>query len=352
MKVMFGVFDWGLGHATRDLPIIEELLRKGHSVDIIATGRGLALLQKRFGKKCKYFDVPSVKNPYTKTRFFTVSFIRYAPEMVRSLYRSRKISEEIIRKGKYDVVISDCRYDVYDTPKNSFLINHQLRFITFAGAQRIAEKWLATRQHKYKYIIVPDFAKDDLTGELSHNLKSVDPSRVKYIGILSQLQKKAVKKDIDYFISISGPEPQRTLLEEKILPKIKHLKGKIVIALGIPEKKFVKTKKNVTIHSFLDSKQQETMMNRAKMIITRSGYTTMMELCELDVKNALLIPTPGQTEQEYLADIYTLRNQFYHVTQYDLDLVRDVALARKFSGFKQKLKTKDSVAKVMKLIGA
>jgi UDP-N-acetylglucosamine:LPS N-acetylglucosamine transferase len=106
------------------------------------------------------------------------------------------------------------------------------------------------------------------------------------------------------------------------------------------------------VYSFLNARQQEEIMCRSKMVITRSGYTTIMELYELDIKHALLIPTPGQTEQEYLADLYEKRGQYHHVTQYRLKIRKDIKAARKFKGFKQQGTTKDSVKKFMKIIGA
>lgn len=353
MKILFGVFDWGLGHATRDYLIIEELLRRENKVDIISTGRALKVLRKRFGKRCRYFDVPSIHPPYTKSRFFTISFIKNIPKMSSTLKKARKITEKIIGNGKYDKIISDCRYDVYDTKENSYLINHQVRFKSLPVAQVITEFWLAKRMNKYRYILVPDFEEENLTGKLSHNLRFVKKSKIRYVGILSHIKMTEIKKDIDYFISLSGPEPQRTILEEKVISQCKKLKGKIVIAAANPERNDEIIKNNnvrIEIFGFLESKKQQEFMNRAKFVITRSGYTTVMELCELGVKKALLIPTPGQTEQEYLADLYEKRSQFHHVSQNKLNLEDDIKKAEKFSGFSQKGSTKDSVKNIMRAI--
>jgi predicted glycosyltransferase len=351
MKILFGVFDWGLGHATRDIPLIEELLRTRNTVHIISTGRALALLRKHFGRRCEYFDVPSVGNPYTKTSFLTLSFIAFTPKMVTNLRRAHKITAKIIARERYDKVISDCRYDVYDTPDNSYLINHQVRFKSFPGCQATAELLLSHMQAHYKYIIIPDFAKHDLTGMLSHDLTFIPESRIRYIGILSQVRKLRCRKDIDCFISISGPEPQRTLLEKRILEQAGSLRGNVVIALGKPEQKRCEHRGNATIHSFLDAREQERMMNRAKFIVARPGYTTVMELNELGIRHALFIPTPGQTEQEYLADLYEKRGEFHHVSQHKLDLANDIAAAKGFSGFSRTGKTADAVRQFMEIIG-
>lgn len=348
MRILFGVFDWGLGHATRDMPIIEELLKK-NSVDIISTGRALQVLKAGFGKRCRYFDVPSVYPPYPKSNssgVFVLKFSVYIPRMISDLKKARKISSKITDKG-YDRVISDCRYDVYDKPENSFLINHQLKFKS-PVFESIAERFLASVMSHYGCILVPDFPGRELTGELSQNPKF--KGRVEYIGILSQLKKTKQKEDIDYFFSVSGPEPQRTLFEKKVLEQVKELKGRIVIAGGNPDFSKKHFKQNIKFFSFLNTKQQQDIMNRATVIVSRSGYTTVMELAELEKKKVLLIPTPGMTEQEYIADLYEEEGFWHHAHQNKLNIIKDLDDTKDFKGFKARWKTKDSVKKIINLI--
>jgi len=348
MKILFGVFDWGIGHATRDIPLITELL-KTNEVHVLSTGRALKLLKDYFASRCTYYDVPSVYPPYTRTRFFELTFALLLPKMIRSLQYARKKSREIIAAG-FDKVISDCRYDVYDTPDNSYLINHQVRFKTPFGAERILEKLLASKMQKYKYVLVPDFEKQSLSGRLSHDLRYVHKDKIKYIGILSHLKKLDVAEDIDYFISISGPEPQRTVLQKKMIELAGQLEGKVVIAGGIPESTATSSRGNVQFYSFLNAERQEDMMNRAKFIIGRPGYTTVMEIAELGKKRALFVPTPGQTEQEYLADYYEKRNFFHCVSQYRLQLKKNVEESKDFTGVVPLWKTEQSVKEFMKAV--
>lgn len=350
MKVLFGVFDWGIGHATRDIPLITELL-KTNEVHILSTGRALKLLKDYFAGRCTYYDVPSVYPPYTKTRFFQVTFALFLPKMIRNLQYARKKSREIVAGG-FDKVISDCRYDVYDTPDNSYLINHQVRFSTPFGAERIFERLLAQRMQKYKYVIVPDFEKQSLSGRLSHDLRYVNKDRIKYIGILSHLKKLNVAEDIDYFISVSGPEPQRTVLQKKMIEMSGQLDGRVVIAGGIPESTATRSSDNLRFYSFLNAEQQESMMNRAKFIISRPGYTTVMELAELDKKRALFLPTPGQTEQEYLAGYYEKQGYFHSVSQYNLKLKKAIEETKKFGGYSPLWKTEQSVREFMKVMAS
>jgi uncharacterized protein (TIGR00661 family) len=350
MKVLFGVFDWGIGHATRDIPLITELL-KTNEVHILSTGRALKLLKDYYADRCTYYDVPSVYPPYTRTRFFQVTFALFLPRMVRNLQNARKKSREIVAGG-FDKVISDCRYDVYDTPDNSYLINHQVRFSTPFGAERIFEKLLARRIQKYKYVIVPDFEKQSLSGRLSHDLRYVNRNKIRYIGILSQLEKLHIAEDIDYFISVSGPEPQRTVLQKKLIEVSGQLEGNVVVAGGIPESTSTHSSENLRFYSFLNAEQQADMMNRAKFIISRPGYTTVMELAELDKKRALFIPTPGQTEQEYLADYYEKQGYFHSVSQYNLKLKKAIEDSQKFGGYRPLWKTEQSVCEFMKVMAS
>jgi len=350
MKILFGVFDWGIGHAIRDIPLIDELL-KDNEVHIISTGRALKIVRDHFKDRCLYYDVPSVHPPYTKTRFFKVKFTLLGLTMLRSLSDARKSSQEIVGRG-FDKVISDCRYDVYDTPQNSYLINHQLRFKTPFGAERVFEKWLASRMKRYRYILVPDFEQKSLSVRLSHDLRYLQADKIKYIGILSHISKLDVPEDIEYFVSLSGPEIQRKLLEDKIISQLDQLEGKIVIAGGNPESDSNRVYEKFECYGFLGAKQQENFMNRAKFVVARAGYTTVMELVELNKKRVLLLPTPGQPEQEYLADYYEKKKYFHHVSQYRLKLRDDIEKSKQFEGFDPPWKTQESVKRFMQVINS
>ena len=350
MKILFGIFDWGLGHATRDIPLITELL-KNNEVHILSTGRALKLAQGYFGSKCTYYDIPSIYVPYTKTPFFKTKFAISVPLMVRTLRKARRKSKKIIDQG-FDKVISDCRYDVYDRKDNSYLINHQLRFSTPIGTERFVERWLALRMRKYKYVIVPDFDQPNLSGRLAHNLRYQNRDRIKYIGILSHVRKKDVTENIDYFISISGPEPQRSIFYKRIMAQVDQLDGNVVIAGGNPDNIDTSSRENLIIYSFLNSKQQEDVMNRSRFIISRPGYTTVMELAELNKKSVLFLPTPGQSEQEYLADYYEEQKYFHHVSQYRLKLIEAIESSKEFRGFTPPWKTEQSVRNFMEAINS
>jgi len=351
-KVVFGVFDWGLGHATRCKPLAQALLKAGCTVDFISTGRAIKVLKEHFGNRCEYHDVPSVTSPYTASEHFVLNFIINGPKMLKSLKRARAISKVIIEEGGYDLVISDCRYDVYGEEKRSYLINHQLRFAAPVGAEMFAEAWLAHRMGKYRKVIVPDYeGKDNLTGRLSHKLNFIKRRKIEYIGHISHIERKKCKKDIDYLISLTGPEPQRSLLEEMIFAQVRELEGSVIIAGGNPDTDKPKIPGNVTYHPYLGTEEMCDCLNRCKCFISRSGYTSMMELAEVGVREALLVPTPGQTEQVYLGKYYRKRGYFHSVKQKNLSLHADVKEAERGDGFSPEWDSRQSVKNFLSVVG-
>ncbi|MBX4196664.1 hypothetical protein KW805_03685 [Candidatus Pacearchaeota archaeon] len=350
MKILYGVFDWGLGHATRSISLINALLKKKHKVHIVTTGRALKILERSFGKKCIYYDIDPKGIPLSITPFFTINYMLSTPRMILGLWRSRKQIRDIIYREHFDKVISDARVDVYDKKDNSYIINHQIRFKTFFGARIIGEFILSMFMKRYKYLIVPDFEEPNLSGVLSHNTLFSSAKRIKYIGILSHLRKRHGREDIDYLISLTGPEQYRISLEKSILPQLSSLNGKIVVAGGKPEEEKEITYGKITFYSHLTTEKQEEIMNRAKFIISRSGYTTVMEIVELGKKKVLFIPTPGQTEQEYLANLYERRGLFHHVHQRKIDLKNDIEKSKGFKGFTPPWKTKETIEKFMQVV--
>jgi len=328
MKVLFAVCSWGLGHATRDLPLIQRMIEAGHNVTVVGTGRSLNLLRKELGKSCRFLDIPDYSSPYSEKGFLVAKFVGYLPVYIEEIVREHRKIKKLVRKDGYERIISDNRFGAYDSTIPSYFISHQLRFIP-PWRVKIFER--ATEGFNYSF---------------KRNFKD---GKVEYLGILSSLRKLEVKEDIDYFISLSGPEPQRTILERKLLKQAPLLKGKVVIALGKPEEYKEEVRGNIRIISFLDREKQEEIMNRAKLVIARPGYTTLMELAFLG-KKALLIPTPGQTEQIYLASYHRSKGNFYSVDQDELDLVRDVERAKQYKGISYEEAGESAVDKFMRTV--
>ena len=204
---------------------------------------------------------------------------------------------------------------------------------------------------RYAGVIVPDYKEDDLSGDLSHNLKKIDEKKIHYVGVLSDFNKRDVKKDIDYLISITGPEPQRSIFERKILSKVDDLDGNIVITLGKSEKKGNIKNKDIKTYSFVSKKEREDLLNRAELVISRSGYSTILDLAVIGTK-ALMTPTPGQIEQEYLSRYHNKKKTFYSVNQEKIDLIRDSEIAKKYSGIKRKCDVENTVENIIEIVNS
>jgi predicted glycosyltransferase len=190
------------------------------------------------------------------------------------------------------------------------------------------------KYHKnYLKVIIPDLP-DSNQGLLSGSLSRLPRISVEYTfgGILSSITRQEAKETIDLLVSISGPEPQRTVFEQQILQQIGAVPGRKVVVLGKSESvKMLKNNAGLKVYSHLPRREMNSLFNQAKLIISRPGYSTLMELVELG-KQALLVPTPGQTEQAALAKHTMKKNWFYSVDQNKLDLGRDVENAKNYAG--------------------
>jgi hypothetical protein len=156
-----------------------------------------------------------------------------------------------------------------------------------------------------------------------------------------------IEQDLDFLVLISGPEPQRTRLEEILTPMLSDLDGSTIALLGSPQQTTTRSVSDrCTLISYATTQEKVRLMNRAKFVICRSGYTSMMELAELNKRHGLFIPTPGQPEQEYLSYYYEKMGWFHSKSQYQLNLTQDIPLAMKYTGFPSMPPTKDNVVRL------
>jgi len=351
-KILVSPLSWGLGHATRDLPIIRRFLADGHRVTIASSGRALELLRQEV-PQCAFTVLEDYPTPYTRTRLFVLKFGAFIPLMLKAIRRERRAATALIEREKFDLVLSDNRFGVRHKDVPSFFISHQLRFATPAALypfQLIGEFFNRFHHRRFNRVIVPDVADEErnLSGKLAHGLHWPDRKRYYYAGILSSTEKMDVPEDVDLFVTISGPEPQRTEFERVVMSQLERLEslGRVAVTLGKPEATGLqRPAPHVEVYGFLNRRQQQEMMNRARFVVSRSGYTTVMEIAELG-KKALFIPTPGQTEQVYLSDYYEATGQFHSVSQYRLDLSRDVEAARCYAGFQGAHNTAENVERL------
>ena len=325
--VIYAIIDWGLGHVTRSTPIIRRLIDDGNRVIFVSHGKALSMLKEEF-PDCIIRDVKDTQIAYPKFGWmFVFKMVSQVPKMLMGWRHERKQIKVLEKEFEPDLIMSEMRLGIWSKNTPSVLITHQLRFhlpkgLAWAG---ILGEWFNRIVFKhFNYIFVPDAeGEPNLSGNLSHNSRISRHPKVRYIGCLSSIvpDENSPEKDIDLLISISGPEPQRTQFEEKILGQLDSISGTCVITLGTPAigNNIVKKTNNVTIYSHLNRKAMNIMMQRAKHIICRSGYSSVMELLALK-KSALFVPTPGQTEQEYIAAYLSQQGLFGICRQEDLHL--------------------------------
>lgn len=297
--ILIAPLNWGLGHATRCIPIIKALQENNYIPIIASDGVALELLKKEF-PYVQTLKLPSYKIEYSKDgKNFKWKLLKNFPEMIKAVWKEEKKIRKWIKKYDIDGIISDNRLGVFSKKIPSVYLTHQLNVMTGNTT------WFTSILHqqiikKHKECWVPDVeGTSNLTGKLGH---IVHPDfNLKYIGPLSRLHKKEVAIQFDLMIILSGPEPQRGLLEEKLKNEIINYKGTAVFIKGIVEKDQKKEQiENVTYYNYMNSRQLEQTFNESKTVLCRSGYTTIMDLAQLG-KKAFFIPTPGQYEQEYLA---------------------------------------------------
>ena len=353
MNIIYGVCSWGLGHATRSLPIIRKLIDENNKVTVISSGRSLELLKKELGENAEYADISDYPMLLSENaRQFMAKSLIYWPIFIKKIESGLIQLNHLLKEKKYDLIVSDARYDMYNKKIPSYFISHQMRIMNPLRLQMFesgSERFNLFFFKRFAGIIVPDYREDNFSGDLSHNLKRIDEQKIHYVGILSDFQKKQVKKDIDYFLSISGPEPQRSYLEKILKSQVHGLDGKIVITLGISEKQSKMETKNIIIYSYLSKEKREDLLNRSKLIISRSGYSTLMDLGVIGAK-AFLIPTPGQIEQEYLAQYHNEKGTFYSKSQDNVKLDTDIEIAKMKTGIEKTYDVSETVENVINVI--
>ena len=298
-RILIAPLNWGLGHATRCIPIINQLILHNYTPVIASDGIALALLKKEF-PTVETIELPAYDVTYAKKgHFFKLKLLKDSPKLLKAIKAEKKATKELIDTHNIDGIISDNRLGVHSKKIPSVFITHQLQVLSGSTT------WLSTKMHqhvieKFNECWVPDHEKEpSLSGKLGHMNGIEIP--IKYLGPLSRFERKPLEKIYHILILLSGPEPQRTLLEVQLLNAFKEDPRRILCVRGVIEKEQTITAKgNITVYNFMAGEQLENVINSSKTVLCRSGYTTVMDLSVLG-KKAFFIPTPGQFEQEYLA---------------------------------------------------
>lgn len=355
--ILFSVSSLGLGHATRTLPIIRAYLPT-HRVHIICTGDALHLLKSELqGERVvfhEYKDYPPLERG-TGWRFYGYLVVDIFLTML-VIHREHAFVEALAEQIEPACVIADGRYGSYLKHVPSFLISHQISFVMPRGLrvfQGIADHLNFVAFKKFGALFIPDYenVEHNLAGVLSHH-PMLGRLRHRYVGILSSLSLRETQKDVDVLFSTGGflSEHKPTLVAE-LVEQARQLPGKKVFILGEVrgEHRQVLAPGDIEIYSLVQGQERQELFNRAKFVVARGGYTTIMDLVELG-KPGLLIPTPGQTEQEYLATLHEQRKHFFASGADTIDVGWANARKDEITLFRPPWRTSVSVEKIRTIV--
>ena len=333
--VLVAPLDWGLGHATRCIPVIKECLTADCEVIIAASGKQYKLLKSEF-PTLEIVELPGYQLNYGKKRWSTlVKLLLQAPKILIKINQEKKWLRKIYNEKHLDIIISDNRFGLHHNGAITVFITHQL-LIKAPGKNRKAESILQKLNYKFinrfTHCWVPDAAGAlNLAGALSH--PAVKPAvPVTYLGSLSRIKKQLLPVTNKLLVLLSGPEPQRSLLEEKILQQLSALQLPAVVVRGLPSPATSITGSYPLLQLFdhLNSEQLQQMIAQSAIIISRPGYSTIMDVLPIG-KKCIFIPTPGQTEQEYLAAYLAGKGWCCTTLQDDLQLHEQITKAEQLN---------------------
>jgi uncharacterized protein (TIGR00661 family) len=304
-RVLIAPLNWGLGHAARVIPIIRLLLKQKFDVFIAAYGGSGELLKREF-PDLKYIEFPSYSIEYSPRNKQTIKLFFQIPAILFWTVKEHFRLKKIVRKHYISIVISDHRYGLWNKKTYNIFLIHQLN-MRFPKRVRIFENLFNKLQHyvirRYNECWVPDFEfPDNLAGELTRQPKGI--MNLKYTGPLSRFKDLSIynrnERTYEILVVLSGPEPQRTILEDKLVKELREIKKTVLIVRGVEGQDEIYAKESIHYADMLTSDKLGKYLTSAECVICRSGYTSIMDLFLLQ-KKAIIIPTPGQPEQEYLA---------------------------------------------------
>jgi len=326
-KILVGVLDWGLGHATRSVPLINYLSQFQCQIFIAASGPQKKVLLEIF-PDLEFLNPPPYSIRYSKNgKYLPLEIFLQLPRLYKVIRDEKGWVGAQHGKHQFDLIISDNRYGFYHKSVPSVFISHQLS--PKSGWGNLADRML--RKIHYHFIKrfnrcwVPDAETGGgLAGELSH--PATLPPNTRFIGPLSRLEKQTGIQKKQLLILISGPEPARTHFEEMLRGQLKGYQGSHVLVRGLPTSA---EHQSPNEFNHVDAPTLARLMTESSLVICRSGYTTIMDLLKMGRK-AFLIPTPGQTEQEYLAGYLDSQGIFPFAKQSSFNLTAAIAKAERY----------------------
>ena len=332
-RVLIAPLDWGLGHATRCIPIIHKFLSAGCEVVLAGSGDSLRLLCLEFPDLTS-ITLPAYRPEYPRSGSMVWKMTFQLPKFVRVISRENSVLKKIVEEQKIDIVISDNRYGLFHSRIPSVLITHQSNILMpqrFGWLQGMVRYFNHRQMKKFSVCWIPDFPDSNrLAGELTF-FGATHELPVMHIGILSRFMRKRDSSTVKYqvLLILSGPEPQRTILENIVMPQLKASGLSYFVVLGKPRPG---ADPDPNVADFLTTDQLLDRLNASELVICRSGYSSVMDMAALG-KKVVFIPTPGQTEQEYLARTLQEKGIAFSMAQDQFNLQYALEESRKYNGF-------------------
>ena len=350
MKVLVAPLDWGLGHATRCVPLVRFMVQLGWKVSLAGEGPSLTLLSQEF-PELTTIPLKGYRIQYPKSGALLIPrLLVQIPKILKAIKLETKWLEESFARENWDLVISDNRYGLSTPNTKCIFITHQVWVLSGWGNRidQLLNKRLNQWISKFNQCWIPDERENGgIAGVLSHPPFPLPTGRqavplspayrqagyslfpclpagrifpTTYLGPLSRLTKQNCKEGTQILVLLSGPEPQRSLLEQKLLEQIKQIDEQFLFVRGLPSaSNQLENTRNIHFENHLASAQLSQAISSAKLVVCRSGYSSVMDLLKME-KKAILIPTPGQTEQLYLGKELAAKHWFITQQQADLQL--------------------------------
>jgi UDP-N-acetylglucosamine transferase subunit ALG13 len=308
-SVLIAPLDWGLGHATRCIPVITGFIELGYSVTIATEGAHEIILREAFPTltflRLKGYHIRYSKN----VKGFALIMIAQIPRILYNILREFWWLHRTNRHQQFDLIVSDNRLGFFHFKTPSVFITHQLNLQTpFTWSTRLLQ-WMQYNWFKlfYDMVWVPDIEGDQNLSGILGNPRFKPSLPVWYMNCLSRLhayasiQKTGAAPNNLFLGILSGPEPQRSILQDILWKAGNQLQQPFKLIAGTasqPNNHAVSEFGSIV--PYLGGPDLVKAIENTRYIISRGGYTSLMELIPLN-KPLILVPTPGQTEQEYLA---------------------------------------------------
>lgn len=346
--ILFSPLDWGLGHTTRCIPLIKAFQKRGFHIVVACNSTQKNLLQAEiYG--LQFINLEGYNVHYGTGSILTrLKIISQIGNILIRIKQENRWLSNFLLKNKVDAVLSDNRYGFFHPFVPSIFLTHQLQPNTGFGKllNRFVQRFLYTYINRFSVCWVPDSEnlQFSLAGKLSHPSNS-PAIPVTYIGNLSRFADPPAGDTsfrYELLVVLSGPEPQRSIFERLVFADLNNSESrerlnlpatqkKIIIVRGKPGEvsNFPQAPTGVECHNHLDTKTLESVAINSRYVLCRPGYTSLMDMVKLK-KKMILVPTPGQGEQEYLAEYFQKNKYAPAILQQQFSLQHALTLAHNF----------------------